>query len=57
MYIDHIRRREILPEILVFPKTTEEVSKLLKLCNQENVVVVPYGAGTGLEGGAMVTTV
>ena len=36
---------------LVRPKTTEEVSAVLKLCNQAGQVVVPAGGMTGLAGG------
>jgi glycolate oxidase len=41
------------PEIVVKPKTTEEVSKLMKLCNQHLIPVTPRGAGTGLAGAAL----
>jgi glycolate oxidase len=29
------------------PESTEEVSNILKFCYQENIKVVPRGAGTG----------
>ena len=40
----------ILSKAVVFPETNEEVSKILKLCNDYKVPVVPFGTGTSLEG-------
>ncbi|QWD65142.1 FAD-binding oxidoreductase [Polynucleobacter sp. MWH-UH2A] len=34
------------------PKTTEEISALVRLCNQENIAITPQGGNTGLCGGA-----
>ncbi|WP_431027650.1 FAD-binding oxidoreductase [Lysinibacillus sp. LZ02] len=39
-----------LPDVVVFPKTTEEVSKILQFANERKIPVVPFGLGTSLEG-------
>ena len=38
--------------IILKPKTTEEVSKIMKYCVQERIAVVPQGGNTGLVGGS-----
>ena len=43
----------ILSKAVVFPETNEEVSKILKLCNEHKIPVVPYGTGTSLEGNVL----
>ena len=40
----------VLSKAVVFPETNEEVSKILTLCNQHKIPVVPFGTGTSLEG-------
>ncbi len=41
------------PTVVCFPQSTEQVSRLLKLCNQNEIAVVPSGGRTGLSGGAV----
>ena len=41
------------PEVVVKPHTAEEISQVLKWCNQYNVPLTPRGAGTGLSGAAL----
>jgi|TARA_B100000768_G_scaffold178421_1_gene194184 D-lactate dehydrogenase (cytochrome) len=40
----------VLSKAVVFPETNEEVSKILILCNDNKIPVVPFGTGTSLEG-------
>lgn len=41
------------PEVVIRPRTTEEISAIMKICNQHKIPVTPRGAGTGLSGGAL----
>jgi glycolate oxidase len=42
-----------LPMIVVLPSATEQVSQVLRYCQEHGVKVVPRGAGTSLSGGAL----
>ena len=42
-----------LPQIALRPSTPQEISSILKICNQHKIPVTPRGAGTGLSGGAL----
>ncbi|KAG0681028.1 D-lactate ferricytochrome c oxidoreductase [Pichia californica] len=46
---DHPTNNE-KPDAVVFPETTEEVSKILKICHDHHVPIVPFTGGTSLEG-------
>ncbi|MGZ3811580.1 MAG: FAD-binding oxidoreductase [Mucilaginibacter sp.] len=41
------------PEVVVKPQSAQEISDLMKLCNNNLIPVTPRGAGTGLSGGAL----
>ena len=42
-----------LPLLVVLPDNTAQVARILKLCHERNIKVVPRGAGTSLSGGAL----
>lgn len=41
------------PEIVVFPANTDEVARVVRLCNELGLPFVPRGAGTSLAGGCL----
>lgn len=43
----------VTPDVVVQPRSTEEVASLVKLANKLKIPIVPRGAGTGLCGGAV----
>jgi len=44
--------RALPPDIVVFPETTQEVAEIVRLCADAGMPIVPFGAGTSLEGNA-----
>lgn len=44
---------EAIPEMIVFVKTTEEVSRVMSLANERKIPVTPRGSGTSAVGGAL----
>src|SRR6202045_3276623 len=44
------------PDLVLFPDSTEDVSRIAKLATKYNVPIVGRGAGTGLSGGALART-
>lgn len=52
---DEAMRSEIAPKkpcVVVEARSTEEISAVMKICNEHHIPVTPRGAGTGLSGGA-----
>jgi D-lactate dehydrogenase (cytochrome) len=39
-----------LPDAVAYPETTEEVSRIVRICAAEGCPIVPWGTGTSLEG-------
>ena len=43
-----------LPDVVVHPGSTEDVVAVVQLCREYRVPLVPFGAGTSLEGQLMI---
>lgn len=50
---DETEHLHYLPEVVIKPRSSEEISEIFKICNQYKIPVTPRGAGTGLSGGAL----
>lgn len=50
---DWMRKYRGHSELVLKPGSTEEVSKILKYCNDKNLAVVPQGGNSGLVGGSV----
>ncbi len=46
-------RTKFEPDAVIFPRNEEDVSRILKYCNEHKIVIVPRGAGSGFTGGAL----
>jgi len=46
-------RTRFEPDCVIFPKDKHDVSKILKYCNDNLIIIVPRGAGSGFTGGAL----
>jgi glycolate oxidase len=50
---DYTEDLSFVPEIVLKPANSSEISQVLKYCDLHNISVTPRGAGTGLSGGAL----
>ncbi len=41
------------PDLVLFPRNEDDVSKILKYCNENKIVITPRGAGSGFTGGSL----
>ncbi|KGY15649.1 glycolate oxidase, subunit GlcD [Paracoccidioides brasiliensis Pb03] len=46
----YARKENEKPFLIVYPSTTEEVSRIMKVCHERLIPVTPYSGGTSLEG-------
>ena len=46
-------RTRFEPDAVVFPRNEQDISDILKYCNEHKIVIVPRGAGSGFTGGAL----
>src|ERR1700751_182148 len=45
-----------LPNVVVLPRTTDEVAAVVRLCAKHNLPIIPRGAGTSLSGTVLAVT-
>ncbi|MCC6223875.1 MAG: FAD-binding protein [Thermoleophilia bacterium] len=50
---DGLTSHRVVPELVVLPRSTEQVQAVARLCHAHRVPFVARGAGTGLSGGAV----
>ena len=48
-------QQSFLPDVVVHPDSTDEISRVMKLANRELIPVFPRGAGSGFSGGSLPT--
>ncbi|MBF7042269.1 FAD-binding protein [Campylobacter volucris] len=46
-------KKHYLPDGVLFPRNEEDVSQILKYCNEEKIIIIPRGSGSGYTGGAL----
>ncbi len=46
-------REHFEPDAVIFPRDEDDISKILKYCNEHKIIIVPRGAGSGFTGGAL----
>ena len=48
---DESYHRCLPADAVVTPTSVDHVSAVVRLCNEERIPIIPFGTGTGLEGG------
>jgi alkyldihydroxyacetonephosphate synthase len=52
LYQKHVGWEPVIPSVVVQPCNVDEISRILKLCNENNIPIIPYGGGSGVLAGA-----
>ena len=50
---DESHHEPVLPDVVVYPRSTSDVQNILKIANEFKIPVVPFGVGSSLEGNAI----
>lgn len=50
-------KSQYFPELILLPESTDQVSKIVKLCSKYQVPVIPFGGGTSLEGQTLISPI
>ena len=50
---DETEDLSFIPELVVKPQNTDQISNIMRYCNSQNIPVTPCGARTGLSGGSL----
>ncbi|NPA60031.1 MAG: FAD-binding oxidoreductase, partial [Epsilonproteobacteria bacterium] len=46
-------REHFEPDAVIFPRHEQDISDILKYCNEKKIIIVARGAGSGFTGGAL----
>ncbi|OQB24378.1 MAG: putative FAD-linked oxidoreductase [Firmicutes bacterium ADurb.Bin182] len=52
MWVDR-GKKPVYPDCVVYPETTEQVSKVMRIASHYRIPVTPWGGGSGSQGGAL----
>ncbi|MDR1284590.1 MAG: FAD-binding protein [Campylobacteraceae bacterium] len=46
-------RAKYEPDCVIFPRDEKDVSEILRYCNENKIIIIPRGAGSGFTGGSL----
>ncbi|CAJ0940009.1 unnamed protein product, partial [Mesorhabditis belari] len=53
---DQSAHKPRIPELVISPTSVEQVAACLRICDEKRIPVIPWGTGTGVEGGTICLT-